>query len=531
MRQKESHAGHSYALLNSILESAFDGIILINEFGEILRINKAVESLFGYKTEELIGRNINFLMPEPYHSKHDSYLKNYLRTGEKKVIGIGREVTGLRKDGKHVPFYLSINEFQLDGDTYFTGIVHNLSNQKEAERILKDYAETLERKVEERTIDIKRAYAKIEMEIEQKIKAEEELIKSQNLYKLISRNFPNGTINVFDEELNYVFVEGKELVELNISTDDLLGSNYIKRLDASVRDAVKEKLMAVFKGNPDYFEILVHDNTYLLRAEPLYDFHGKVNQILVVETNITARKQSEKDMKEALMKERELNEMKSRFVSMASHEFRTPLSAIKSSASLIGRYISQDLQEKRLKHIERIKSNVNSLNLILEDFLSLEKLSEGIIQPNFQSVDLRTFVNEVKEEMEEVIFKGQYIELVGTEEKITLNTDRNILKNVFNNLISNASKYSGNSTKIEIGFESNEMAHLWVKDFGIGIPKRDQSKIFSRFFRASNAFNIEGTGLGLNIVRRYVELLGGSIEFESEMGHGTCFHLYLPLKK
>lgn len=529
MNPKESQAGNSYALLESILESAIDGIILINKQGEILRANKAVESLFGYSVSEIMGRNVKVLMPEPYKHQHDGYLKNYLDTGERKIIGIGREVVGRRKDGTILPFHLSVNEFSLDGETYFTGIIHNLTKQKEAENKLKEYAENLERKVEERTLDLRRANEKMEVEIEQKRLAEEELIKSQNLYKLISRNFPSGTINVFDRDLNYVFVEGKELREMHISTDDLLGSSYIKRLHKSVRAEVKKRLLAVFDGKPDSFEVTVNDDTYLLRVEPLYDLNNNINQVLMVETNITTRKLLEEEMKEALRKERELNEMKSRFVSMASHEFRTPLSAIKSSASLIAKYEDESTQDKRLKHIERIKTNVNSLNLILEDFLSLEKLSEGMIKPNMQPVDIQSFIVELKEEMEEVLVNGQYIVLEGETSGVELFTDRNILRNVFNNLISNASKYSGKNDKIVVGFEKNDAAHLWIRDFGIGIPKRDKSKIFTRFFRASNSFNIEGTGLGLNIVKRYVELLGGTIDFESEIGQGTCFHLYLPL--
>lgn len=533
MNVEKNTAGTSYALLDNILESAFDGIILIDENGVIQRINDAVQLLFGYPPDELLGNNVNMLMPEPDHSAHDGYIRNYLGTGTKKVIGIGREVTGKRKDGSVFPFYLAVNEFSLDGKRFFTGIIHNLTDQKEVERQLKEHAENLERKVQERTQDLRQANENLETEIDQKRKAEKALLESQKMYKVISKNFPSGTINVFDRDLNYVFVQGKELDEIGITTEDLLGSSYVDRLDPSVRDEVQAKLKAVFAGTPDAFELEFKDNNYLLRAEPLFDLDGKVKQILVVETNITARKRVEEEMKLALKKERELNELKSRFVSMASHEFRTPLSAILSSASLISRYTEGDQQEKRLKHVERIRSNVNTLNLILEDFLSLEKLNEGVIKPTVTQLSMHTFFNDIKEEMEVVLPSSQYVDVVCSEADVELWTDKNILKNVFNNLISNASKYGKDSGKIELGVGKMENGdvHLWVRDFGMGIPKRDQSRIFARFFRASNALHIEGTGLGLNIVKRYVELLGGKIWFETELGQGTTFHITLPPKE
>lgn len=249
-------------------------------------------------------------------------------------------------------------------------------------------------------------------------------------------------------------------------------------------------------------------------------------------SQIEVRKNAEIKTKNALVKEKELSELKSRFVSMASHEFRTPLSTILSSASLIDKYKTEETFDKRSRHVKKIKTSIGNLNHILNDFLSLSKLEEGIVVVTFESMNLRELVDEVLEEMSIILKKGQQFinEFVGENPVIIM--DRKILKNIFINLLSNAIKYSQENKKILLKINcSNENTVIIIKDEGVGISASDQKHLFQRFFRAQNVLNIQGTGLGLNIVKKYVEQLSGEIEFSSELEVGTTFTITLPIKK
>jgi PAS domain S-box-containing protein len=239
--------------------------------------------------------------------------------------------------------------------------------------------------------------------------------------------------------------------------------------------------------------------------------------------------ESKQEVMQALERERELNELKSRFVTTASHEFRTPLGTILSSVSLISRYQNSDDQSKREKHIERIKSAVNNLTEILNDFLSLEKLEEGIIRNNPQSLHLEKFMKDVIDEMRALLKAGQYIHYQHNGD-FEIEIDCQLLKNVMINLISNAIKYSPENKEIWVNSEvANGNIKIDVIDQGIGIPDEDKPHMFERFFRANNAGNIQGTGLGLNIVKKYIELMDGEISFKSEYGKGTTFTVIIPV--
>jgi PAS domain S-box-containing protein len=271
-----------------------------------------------------------------------------------------------------------------------------------------------------------------------------------------------------------------------------------------------------------------------------YKLRGESKAVAFV-TDITERRMMEKELRRlnnqldaevkertselvnALDREKEMNELKSQFVSIASHEFRTPLSAVLSSAALIGRYIEADQIDKTQKHINRIKSSVKNLTEILNDFLSLDKLKKGKIQADFESIDLQELLRELVDSLDHVKKDGQEIILKYTGNPIAL-LDPKILRNIMLNLLSNAIKYSEEDIELKCQVIKNEIA-LSVHDKGIGIPKEDQKNLFSQFFRASNVSGIQGTGLGLNIVRRYVELMNGEISFSSSRENGTSFKI------
>ena len=409
--------------LRAIIDTSVDGIITIDNKGTVETMNPAAATLFGYHPEEVIGSNIKMLMPEPYHSEHDGYLHRYRKTRKPHIIGTGREVSGLTKQGQVFPMRLAVSEVILNDRVIYTGVIHDLSDVKKAQREIVLLNKQLEEKVAERTYKL------------------EEVVN-----KLLTTN----------TSLTHEITERKE---------------------------IEQKL-----------------------------------------------KENEEVLKDALEKEKELNELKSRFVSMASHEFRTPLTTVLSSASLISRYPREDQQPNREKHVNRIKSAVANLTGILNDFLSLSKLEEGRINVNLQMIDLAALCPEVIAEVKGLLKTEQQIIHTFTGEGTTMVTDVRILKNILFNLISNAIKYSDES--IHCSFDIGpERVIMSVTDTGIGIPEEDQKHLFTRFFRAGNVTNIQGTGLGLNIVRRYADLLEGTIEFESEHEVGTTFTLTLPVHK
>jgi PAS domain S-box-containing protein len=252
---------------------------------------------------------------------------------------------------------------------------------------------------------------------------------------------------------------------------------------------------------------------------------------LILKEALQKLEQSQQELNEALQKEKQLNEIKSSFVSMASHEFRTPLSTVLSSAVLIGKYTRTEEQSNRDRHIKRIKDSVKHLNDLLEDFLSLGKLEEGKIFFHAELVNVHLFLEDSTEEIKAIIKDGQTIEVTCTG-LTSIATDKKLLKNVLINLLSNAVKFSPEHSVIRLKSQTSpDNLLISITDTGIGIPEEEQQHMFTSFYRAKNAVNIQGTGLGLHIVKRYVDLLGGSITLKSTLGEGTTVTVEVPAGK
>jgi PAS domain S-box-containing protein len=252
------------------------------------------------------------------------------------------------------------------------------------------------------------------------------------------------------------------------------------------------------------------------------------NRTLILEEAIEELEKTKLDLYNALSKERELNELKSRFVSMASHEFRTPLTTMLSSLSLIKKYAETSDTESQSKHINKIKGSINNLTDILNDFLSVSKLEEGKINFHPCEQNLNSFISEICSEMSVMAVSGQTVNQTYVGNEMVL-IDTKLLKNVLFNLISNAIKFSPENGVVNINtVVTDRQIMVSVKDNGIGIPKEDQKHLFERFFRGHNATNIQGTGLGLNIVSKYLELMNASIACTSEENKGTLFTVTIP---
>lgn len=233
-----------------------------------------------------------------------------------------------------------------------------------------------------------------------------------------------------------------------------------------------------------------------------------------------------KELEISLQKEKELGDLKTRFVSMASHEFRTPLTSILSSASLIEKYKTTEEQAKRDVHIQRIKASVSHLTEILEEFLAVGKLESGTIDLHPSLIDLNEFVTDLLVDL--TPYEKQHQKIQATiQEEIVWNTDSSILRKILINGLSNALKFSEKNVLIHVLSEEKNLV-IQIQDQGIGISQEDQKHLFERFFRGSNATVIPGTGLGLHLIDRYIKLLGGSLEIISELHQGTELIIRIP---
>ncbi|MFO0469320.1 MAG: PAS domain S-box protein, partial [Bacteroidota bacterium] len=399
MENKLDHQDIASLQLAAVIQTATDGIIIIDQLGVILKVNNAASELFGYHEEELIGRNINMLMPRKYSEKHDGYLQNYQRTGEKKIIGIGREVEGKRKNDTVFPCYLSISEVRLPNTVLYTGIVHDLTEQKQIERELIsakekiemyfDLANTINVVLDKQTKIINlnhKGLSFVGLKQEEVsglfwfnliLPPTEQLPLQLALMEMMSGNIP--VLDSFDTRAIQANGEIKEYSWKNSLLKDANG--VVKGMICSGIDIsdLREAEKRILSMNTE-LEKRVSRRTEELAAaiNQLLNINKKLEfEIQERKTAEDALREKEKALRKAYEREKELNHLKSRFVSMASHEFRTPLSTILSSAELIEAYNESGQDEKRGKHIVRIRSAVNNLTSILNDFLSLSKLEEG----------------------------------------------------------------------------------------------------------------------------------------------------------
>ncbi|WPQ66505.1 PAS domain-containing sensor histidine kinase [Chitinophaga sancti] len=262
--------------------------------------------------------------------------------------------------------------------------------------------------------------------------------------------------------------------------------------------------------------------------EKLEKMHNELEQKIAERTQqlthaLEQLELSKQEVMIALNKEKELSELKSRFVSMASHEFRTPLSTILSSAFLVNQYINTEDQPKRSKHIQRIISSVTLLTEVLNDFLSVGKIEEGGVTVRSNTFDMQLHTTAIIQEMQDLVQEGQKIEYEHKgPSKVKL--DPSLIKHILLNLLGNAIKFSGKYGVIRVStLQKGHIIKLEVSDSGIGISEEDQQHLFERFFRGTNVSNIQGTGLGLHIVSKYAELMNGKITCKSELNKGTTF--------
>ncbi|GAA0190947.1 hypothetical protein GCM10009122_53020 [Fulvivirga kasyanovii] len=361
-----------------------------------------------------------------------------------------------------------------------------------------------------------------------RIRVEHKLQNANDLFSKLFNESPIGIVitqndngiitdcnKAFEELVNYSKEEmlGKTAVELNILES------------AQQREEITKVAREQGKAQDVETYLMPRDREPVWVAISMQLIHVRDKECLMsAVADITSHRKAEEKIRSALEVEKELSKMKSNFVSMASHEFRTPLTTILSSAFLLEKYLKDGEQPAVMKHIARVKSSVNLLTSILDEFLSVTKIEEGKIEPKMEKLNLKDYLQSICLNFRNFTKPGQNITYQhnGDEE---IYSDPVLLGNIVNNLVTNAIKYSPENTEIHVTSALNDHIHLNVKDMGIGIPEADKKYLFERFYRASNAGTVQGTGLGLHIMKHYVDMLNGSVEVVSEEGKGTEFKL------
>lgn len=395
----------------------------------------------------------------------------------------------------------------------------------------------LERKINERNLKLEAINKNLEKEISDRKRAEKYLMYSEEQYRLLVENSNEGIIVVQDGEI--IFYNERTLQVLHCSPSELSIENIINNIYPDDKETViKINQISDIQENfsNQYTVRLLRNHSKIIFIEinaTRVMWSGKPS-ILYFISDITNSKRAENEIKKALEKEKELSELRSRFISMTSHEFRTPLTSINTSAELLEKYWDKMDDGKKKNSLMRIQENVDVMTNMLNDVLTIGKSDAGMLHIKLEPVNIGELCREILREFKTcLVSKSNHnikFEMKSLNSRILL--DYQLVKQMLENLLSNAVKYSNDNSLINFKVSFSEKFIIFnIKDEGIGIPETDINNLFSPFFRANNTGNISGTGLGLAIVKRIVDLHNGKIYVKSEEGKGTEFVITLPLIK
>lgn len=492
------------ARLGAIVDNAVDGIITISEHGLIETYNQAAINLFGYKTEEVIGRNIKMLMPEPHKGEHDEYLAKYRDTGIAKIIGIGCEVVGQRKDGTTFPMELSVSEVKLGNGRIFSGIIRDISERVSAEKKVQEQKAEFEGVFTSVidgiiTIDAKGMIDAYNPAAEKIFGYSEDEVKGQNVKMLM----PEPYRGEHDGYLHHYATTGEEkIIGIGREVTGRRKDGATFPMDLSVSP------MSV--GGKPMFVGLVRD--------------------------ITQRKLVEKELKIAQLAAESANHMKSEFLSNMSHELRTPLNAIIGYSELLREEAEEDGSEELVKDLNRIHTAGNHLLKLINDVLDLAKIEAGRIELVHEQISIVELLKEI-----EVVIRHQmnknanHFEISYDDNIGEMTGDSGRVRQVLLNLLSNAAKFTTkgkvNLVVTKEHLHGQDQIRFTVSDTGIGMTPDQVGKVFIPYVQADAGTTRKygGTGLGLSISKDLCEIMGGDIEAGSEKDKGSTFSFYIPV--
>ena len=500
-------------LLHNILNNTLVGIVTISSNGIIISINKAIEKMFGYDAKELVGHNLNIIMNEPDKSKHDEYIKNYFTTNIPKIIGIGREIIGKKKDSKLIHLQLAVNEFEMNGNKYFTGFLLDISENIYSKKIINEINTFTQ------TILDSSAYSIISTDSDGIIvnfnNAAEKLL-GYNANELAGKETP---LAIHDIE---------EVLDRKLALENEFGISINNLFDVFI---LKSKNGAADEREWTYIRRDGKRIPVFLSVSELKDISGNVLGYVGIANDISDRKKYEFELKKAKEEAIKANNAKSEFLANMSHEIRTPMNAILGFSELLKNNITDEKQKGYLDGI--IVSGKNLLKLI-NDILDLSKIEAGKLEISLNPVNPFFICNEIKQIFSlKIIEKGLNFELnINPLLPNGLMLDETRLRQILVNIVGNAIKFTSEGyIRITVDFEgetkigSSINLKFEIEDTGIGIAKDQTDMIFQAFKQqeGQSTKKYEGTGLGLTITKRLIEMMDGEIFVETKVNKGTKF--------
>ncbi len=509
------------AKYRSIFENAVEGIFQTTPEGQYLSANPALARIYGYESPELFIACLGNIKQQLYVEPH--LRAKFVELMAKDGFVLGLEAQVYRQDRSVIWICENAHAIRDARGTlvYYEGTVEDITERKQSQEAL------IRMRVAER------AKLELEQEVAQRQQVEAALRSSMETNQALLNAIPDLMLRLGRNGILVNFKAAKEN-SLPIVSSQLLGKHLDEVLPQEISQLVIDCVETALETKEvQVVEIQLPVDGKLLNYEVRLAVSA-TDEVMAIVRDITQRKQTEAEIRAALEREKELGELKSRFVAMTSHEFRTPLTTILSSSELLELYSHKWANEKKLNHLKRIQVAVKQMTGLLNDVLLIGKADAGKLEFNPTSLDLVKFCRDLVEEMEfasinhKIIFRTQAF--CTSSQCVTACMDEKLLRHIFSNLLSNAIKYSPQGSTIDFSFVCQQgCAVFQIEDRGIGIPLADQDKLFDSFHRASNVGTISGTGLGLAIVKKSVDLHGGKIEVNSEVGVGTTITVTLPL--
>jgi hypothetical protein len=470
--------------LATIIDSAVDGIVIIDQKGIILGFNRSAEKIFGICATDAIGKNVTMLMPEPHRSKHNQYIERYLKTDIPHIVGIGRKVDAMRASGELFPIDLAVGEVNLDTGKIFTGFIRDLTESQRLENERDSFFEM--------SLDLFCI-----LDLEGKIK------KANPIWQDLLGYSPYGIQK--KEFAEFLLPECKqtreELMAEILSTPMLIGKKF--RMKSSFGD----------------YRWILWNSHVDTRNKAVYG----------VARDITEQKAILEKLEQAKQEAERLSDARGMFIARMSHELRTPLNSIIGFSGILQKNQTGQFSPKDLLYLDRISKNGFALLKLINAVLEFSKSESGFQQVYKEEVNLIELIKEIIDLMKVTLKKKRIdLRLNFPSEKCVMVTDQIKLRQIIQNIIDNAVKFSENN-RVEITLKLSEKNRmplmLSIKDFGPGLSKNHQKRIFEAFQQCDNTVTRRygGAGLGLAIAKSFADMLGFEIKVESEPGHGSCF--------
>jgi PAS domain S-box-containing protein len=518
------------------IETSIDGVAILNQLGRYTYLNQAHAQLFGYHNpEELIGK-----------SWQELYDTNEINRFEQEILptlnqqGYWRgEAIGQHHSGRPIFQEMALTRLEDGG---LTCICRNISDRKRFEAELLRSRDELETRIQDRTEELENANAYLQSEIIRRKKLTEELATSEDALRQsearLQAILDNAQTMIYlkDTQGRHLLMNRRLQELLGLSQAEVVGKTVHELFPQAIADMLWQNDQKVLEAREslEFEETLEQEDgihTYLSVKFPLLNADGMPYAVGGISTDITVRKQTEAKTLAALEQEKELNELKSRFITNTSHEFRTPLTTILGSAELLEYSGDRWSEDKKRKHCQRIRTAVQHLTQLLDDVLILSKAEAGKIPFTPLPIDVIEFCQNLVEDLQASTTE-HVIKFACTNSTVLAEVDEKLLRQILENLLSNAIKYAYSNSVITLNlrYSVNQLI-LEIQDQGIGIPKADLPHLFDPFHRGDNVGTIAGNGLGLAIIKRAVDLHHGDIMIDSQAGIGTTFTVCLPLSQ